>query len=97
MPHWQFIGLLGIFTIHLIVFLRLTVKRRKSYYALAAFSFFLLILSLLLHLWMPALELGGRKVYWYLRVGGWLTAGLSVLLMIVGILQHIIRRKKNCV
>lgn len=96
MPHWQLIGLLGIFTIHLIIFLRLTVKHRKSYYVLASLSFFLLILSFSLHLWMPALELGGHKVYWYLRVGGWLAAGLSVLLMVVGILQYLIRGEKNC-
>lgn len=77
MPRWLMLVLLLIFATHLVVFLRLSIRRGDGHYALVSATFALLVLSFSLRLWAPELELHGQKLYWDSRIAAWILAAMS--------------------
>jgi 4-amino-4-deoxy-L-arabinose transferase-like glycosyltransferase len=74
--------LLIVFTVHLLIFLRLTFRHKRSYFLLAAIAFLALVVSNALHLWRPQLDLAGHDPHVWLRVTAWIaTAGSAVLFL----------------
>lgn len=66
-------GLLVLFTVHLVVFLRMTVKHRRFDFFLASITFFALVLSNGLRLWRPNFGLTGLNPHTWLRAIAWST------------------------
>ena len=65
------IFLLIIFSIHLVVFLRLTFRHKRSDFLLAAIAFLAMVLSSSLRLWRPEMDLAGYDPYAWLRILAW--------------------------
>jgi len=76
------IALIIIFAIHLIVFLHLYVKRRKTYQLYLAGAFVWLILYQATQLWWHEMTLFGYSAHACFRVAAWLTTGLGLLMYI---------------
>jgi 4-amino-4-deoxy-L-arabinose transferase-like glycosyltransferase len=71
--------LLIVFTIHLLIFLRLTFRYRQSQYLLATITFLALVVSSALRLWRPQLNLAGHDPHTWLRFVAWsATAGSAI-------------------
>jgi len=60
--------LITVFSLHVVIFTRLWVKKRDSYYGLIVITFALLVLTQVLILTASELSLGNVPVYWFLRV-----------------------------
>jgi hypothetical protein len=67
MMHYITIFLLILFSIHLLVFLRLTFKHKRTQFLLATIAFTLLTLSNALRLWRPGMILAGHNPFAWLR------------------------------
>jgi len=63
--------LITVFSLHVVIFTRLWVKKRDSYYGLIVITFALLVLTQVLILTASELSLGNVPVYWFLRVLAW--------------------------
>jgi asparagine N-glycosylation enzyme membrane subunit Stt3 len=74
--------LLIIFSVHLLIFLRLTFKHKRSQFLLATMTFTALALSNALHLWRPGLDLAGHDPHAWLRFMAWCATAGSVVLFI---------------
>jgi hypothetical protein len=74
------IFLFVIFTVHLLVFVRLTVRHKRSDFLLATVAFLALVLSSALRLWRPEMSLAGHDPHAWLRILAWgATAAAAVL------------------
>jgi hypothetical protein len=72
--------LLIVFTVHLLIFLRLTFRHRQSQYLLATIAFLALVVSSALRLWRPQLNLAGHDPHIWLRIMAWsATLGSAVM------------------
>jgi 4-amino-4-deoxy-L-arabinose transferase-like glycosyltransferase len=72
--------LLIVFTVHLLIFLRLTLRHKRSQFLLATIAFLALVVSYALRLWSPHLDLAGHDPHVWLRSMAWVaTAGSAVL------------------
>ena len=56
--------LITVFSLHVVIFTRLWVKKRDSYYGLIVITFALLVLTQVLILTASELSLGNVPVYW---------------------------------
>jgi uncharacterized membrane protein YwaF len=74
------IALIVIFSIHLIVFLCLYVKRKRAYHLYAASAFLWLILYQVSRLWWGEMTLFGYSAHVCFRLAAWLTTGLGLLM-----------------
>jgi 4-amino-4-deoxy-L-arabinose transferase-like glycosyltransferase len=74
--------LLIIFSVHLLIFLRLTFKHKRSQFLLAAIAFLALVVSNALRLWRPQLDLAGHNPHIWLRFVAWIATMGSVALSI---------------
>ena len=82
MPDSLLLAIFIVFVVHFIVFLRLSLLRRKLQHILAATSFFLLMMFSSLRLWAPRVMLHGYPVYMYFRVSAWCTSALTLAVFI---------------
>lgn len=74
--------LLGVFIVHLLVFARRTWQRRQFADAITSVTFFLLVLSFSMRLWLPTWMIYDIPVFAIVRRLAWVTAAWSVLLWI---------------
>lgn len=82
MPPWLVRALLAVFAVHLVVFGRLAITRRERYYVVVSATFALLVLAFSLRIAAPTLTLGGVGIHWYPRVAAWVSAAISLVLLI---------------
>jgi hypothetical protein len=87
MPDWLVIALLVVFVIHLVLFLRIALKRRERYYWLVSLTFLLLVISFSSRLWLSDLLIGKIPAYWFPRVAAW---GCTITVIVLAI-----RRRKQ--
>lgn len=73
------IALIVIFSIHLIVFLYLYVRRRNAYFLCVASAFMWLVLYQVARLWWVDVTLFGYSAGTCFRLAAWLTTGFGVL------------------
>lgn len=76
------IFLLILFSIHLLVFLRLTFKHKRVQFLLATMAFTALALSNALRLWRPGIILAGHNPIVWLRFMAWSASAGSAALFI---------------
>lgn len=76
------IFLLILFSIHLLVFLRLTFKHKQIQFLLATMAFAALTLSNALRLWRPGMVLAGHNPVVWLRFMAWSASAGSAALFI---------------
>ncbi len=74
--------LLLVFVIHLILFTRRFVKRRRGSDAIVSLTFLLLVLSYSCRLWAPTWMAFDLAIFSLLRYGAWCTAVLSLALLV---------------
>jgi uncharacterized membrane protein YwaF len=74
--------LLIVFTAHLLIFLRLTFKHKRSQFLLAAIAFLALVVSNALRLWRPQLDLAGHDPHVWLRFVAWIATLGSVVMFV---------------
>lgn len=74
--------LLIVFTVHLLIFLRLTFRHKRSQFLLAAIAFLALVVSYALRLWRPQLDLAGHDPHFWLRCMAWTATMGSAALFI---------------
>jgi 4-amino-4-deoxy-L-arabinose transferase-like glycosyltransferase len=74
--------LLIIFSVHLLIFLRLTFRHKRSQFLLATIAFLALVLSNALRLWRPQLDLAGHDPHVWLRCMAWIATTGSVVLFV---------------
>ena len=82
MTQYITVFLLILFTIHLLVFLRLTFKHKRIQFLLATIAFTALALSNALRLWRPGMILAGHNPFAWLRLMAWSSSAGSVALFI---------------
>lgn len=82
MTQYLAIVLLIIFSVHLLIFLRLTLKYKRSQFLLATMAFTALAISNALRLWRPGLDLAGHNPRTWLRLMAWSASTGSVTLFI---------------
>jgi 4-amino-4-deoxy-L-arabinose transferase-like glycosyltransferase len=74
--------LLIVFSIHLLIFIRLAFRHRRVHFFLAVISFLALVVSYALRLWRPQLNMAGHDLALWLRFTAWITtagsAGLAI-------------------
>jgi len=78
MPDWLIASLIGVFVVHLVVFARLALRRRQSYYVAVSLTFALLIGAFGLRLTLPDLSAGGIPLHWVARRLAWASAAVSI-------------------
>jgi hypothetical protein len=88
MPDWLTAFLLGIFAIHLFIFVRLALKRRQLYYVAVSTTFALLVLAFGLRLSFPDLRAGGIQLHWIARWLAWASAAVSISWLLIRKLQR---------
>lgn len=71
MTNFTATALFILFSIHLVVFLRMTVKYRRFDFLFATITFFMLALSNGLRLWRPNMGLAGYNPHTWLRAIAW--------------------------
>jgi hypothetical protein len=87
MPKYLFEIIIFIFLVHFILFLRLSLLRRKKSYILATASFLLLIIYASMRVWAPQITFLHHHGYTYFRVLAWGTSATTLTLYIRGRLQ----------
>ena len=89
MPKPLLIAIFIIFMIHFIIFLRLSLLRKKSHHILATASFFFLIMFSAVRLWAPRLMLFGHPVHIYFRISAWFTSATTLAVYVRNRGKHI--------
>lgn len=64
-------GLLAVFVIHLIIFLRIALRTHYGYHRCLVLTFLCLIVMTGLRLWAPTLSLGSTHLWQLFRWGAW--------------------------
>ncbi len=78
MPRSLLFSILIIFIIHFVIFLRLSLLRRKAHHVLATVSFLMLIMFSSIRLWAPRMMLFGHPVHIYFRISAWFTSATTL-------------------
>ena len=78
MPYALNVFLVVLFSIHLVVFARLGLKRRQMYYLALVVTFTLLTASFGLRLVAPEWQVGATAVHQWLRYLAWCSAAISI-------------------
>ncbi len=82
MPQYITIFLLILFSVHLLIFLRLTFKHKRIQFLLATIAFIALTLYNALRLWRPGMILAGHNPFIWLRFMAWSASAGSATLFI---------------
>ena len=88
MPHWFPELLLFVFVTHMPFFVWRWWRTRELRYAATALTFALLSVTYALRVFAPAVEWGGMPLYTWLRIPAWISAVLSIGLL----LRHLVKR-----
>lgn len=81
MPYWLNWALLLLFSIHLLAFAWLYLRRRTAYHGVVSLTFVLLVILYALQLTLSREPvIAGLSLYWWLRIGAWTAALLSLVL-----------------
>ncbi len=89
MPKSLLFAIFIIFIIHFIIFLRLSLLRKKSHHILATASFFFLIMFSSIRLWAPRMMLLGHPVHIYFRISAWCTSATTLVVYVWNRGKHV--------
>lgn len=82
--------LLGLFSLHLVVFLVIWVRTRQFKYLLIATTFVFLVASYAFRVFVPEAAIGGTSVFQIFRVMAWVMVAVSLFYT-----QVILRRRRR--
>jgi len=82
MPYWLLTSLIAVFSIHFVIFSRLALRKHQAYYFIVSATFLLLIVSFSLRLSDLRIMIGTFYLHSMLRAAAWLTAAVSISLLL---------------